>query len=90
MLAKDFDDVARIRLLLVDPKARGLGLGAKLTDACVQFARAAGYKKITLWTHRNLTAARHIYAKAGFRLMRSEKHKSWGKPVISEHWDLEL
>ena len=90
MLAKDFEDVARIRLLLVDPKARGLGLGAKLTDACVQFARAAGYKKITLWTHRNLTAARHIYAKAGFKLMRSEKHKSWGKPVISEHWDLEL
>ena len=90
MLAKDSDDVARIRLLLVDPKARGFGLGAKLTDGCIEFARAAGYKKITLWTHRNLAAARHIYAKAGFKLMRSEKHKSWGKPVISEHWDLEL
>jgi DNA-binding MarR family transcriptional regulator/GNAT superfamily N-acetyltransferase len=90
MLAKDSDDVARIRLLLVDPKARGLGLGARLTDECIRFARRAGYKKITLWTHRVLTAARHIYQKAGFRLVRSERHRSWGKPVISEHWDLEL
>ena len=90
MLAKDSGDVARIRLLLVDPKARGLGLGARLTDECVRFARTAGYKKITLWTHRNLGAARHIYAEAGFKLMRSQKHKSWGKPVVSEHWDLEL
>jgi DNA-binding MarR family transcriptional regulator/GNAT superfamily N-acetyltransferase len=90
MLAKDSDDVARIRLLLVEPKARGLGLGAQLTDACIRFARQAGYKKVTLWTHRNLDAARHIYAKAGFKLMRSEKHKSWGKPVVSEHWDLAL
>jgi DNA-binding MarR family transcriptional regulator/N-acetylglutamate synthase-like GNAT family acetyltransferase len=90
MLAKDSDDVARIRLLLVDPKARGLGLGAKLTDECVRFARAAGYKKVKLWTHRNLSAARHIYAQAGFKLMRNEKHNSWGKPVVSEHWDLKL
>jgi len=90
MLAKDSDDVARIRLLLVDPQARGLGLGRKLTDECIKFARAAGYKKITLWTHRNLTAARHIYKTMGFRLTRSEKHKSWGKPVVSEHWDLEF
>jgi GNAT superfamily N-acetyltransferase len=90
MLAKDSNDVARIRLLLVDPKARGLGLGAQLTDECIRFARRAGYKKVTLWTHRVLTIARHIYQKAGFRLMRSEQHKSWGKPVVSEHWDLEL
>ena len=82
--------VARIRLLLVDPKGRGLGLGARLADECVRFARAAGYKKITLWTHSNLKAARHIYQKAGFKLMRSEKHKSWGKTVVSEYWDLEL
>jgi DNA-binding MarR family transcriptional regulator/GNAT superfamily N-acetyltransferase len=90
MLVKDTDSVARIRLLLVDPKARGFGLGQRLTDECIRFARAAGYKKITLWTHKVLTAARHIYRKAGFKLMRSEKHKSWGKPVVSEHWDLEL
>jgi DNA-binding MarR family transcriptional regulator/GNAT superfamily N-acetyltransferase len=89
-LAKETESLARIRLLLVDPKARGLGLGAKLTDETIRFARRAGYKKITLWTHSVLTAARHIYQKAGFKLMRSEKHKSWGRPVVSEHWDLEL
>jgi DNA-binding MarR family transcriptional regulator/GNAT superfamily N-acetyltransferase len=90
MLAKDSDDTARVRLLILDPKARGLGLGARLVDECIRFARRAGYKKVTLWTHSVLTAARHIYQKAGFRLMRTERHKSWGRPVISEHWDLEL
>jgi len=90
MLAKDDDDTARIRLLLLDPKARGLGIGTRLVDECIRFARRAGYKKITLWTHSVLTAARHIYQKAGFRLMRTERHRSWGRPVVSEHWDLEL
>jgi DNA-binding MarR family transcriptional regulator/GNAT superfamily N-acetyltransferase len=90
MLAKDSEAVARVRLLLVDPKARGLGLGRHLTDQCIRFARDAGYRKITLWTHRELTAARHIYQQAGFKLMRSEQHQSWGRPVVSEHWDLEL
>lgn len=90
MLAKDSADVARIRLLLVDPKARGMGLGTRLTRECIAFARRAGYKKITLWTHSVLTAARHIYEKAGFKLMRSEKHESWGRPVVSEHWDMAL
>jgi DNA-binding MarR family transcriptional regulator/GNAT superfamily N-acetyltransferase len=90
MLVKDSVDVARLRLLLVDPKARGLGLGARLTDEAIQFARQTGYRKITLWTHNNLTAARHIYQKAGFKLMRTERHKSWGQPVVSEHWDLDL
>jgi DNA-binding MarR family transcriptional regulator/GNAT superfamily N-acetyltransferase len=89
-VAKDSEEVARIRLLLVDSKARGLGLGAKLTDECIRFARGAGYTKMTLWTHSVLTAARHIYQKAGFKLMRTEKHKSWGRPVVSEYWDLEL
>jgi DNA-binding MarR family transcriptional regulator/N-acetylglutamate synthase-like GNAT family acetyltransferase len=89
-LAQDSPAVARIRLLLVDPKARGLGLGVRLTDECIRFARSAGYKKITLWTHSVLTAARHIYQKAGFKLMRSEPHKSWGPAVVSEYWDLEL
>jgi DNA-binding MarR family transcriptional regulator/GNAT superfamily N-acetyltransferase len=89
-LAEEEAKVARIRLLLVDPKARGLGLGAKLVDECIRFARAAGYKRITLWTHSVLTAARHIYQKAGFKLTRSEKRKSWGRPVVSEYWDLEL
>jgi DNA-binding MarR family transcriptional regulator/GNAT superfamily N-acetyltransferase len=89
-VAKDSEKIARIRLLLVDPKARGLGLGAKLTDECIRFAREAGYSKMTLWTHSVLKAARHIYQKAGFKLMRTEKHKSWGQPVVSEYWDLEL
>jgi DNA-binding MarR family transcriptional regulator/GNAT superfamily N-acetyltransferase len=86
----DSEDVARIRLLIVDPKARGLGLGAQLVDECVQFARRAEYKKITLWTHSVLKAARHTYQKAGFRLTRSERHNSWGRPVVSEFWDLDL
>jgi DNA-binding MarR family transcriptional regulator/GNAT superfamily N-acetyltransferase len=91
MLVKDEEPgTARIRLLIVDPKARGLGLGARLTEECVRFARAAGYTKITLWTHSILTAARHLYQKAGFTLMRSEPHQSWGKPVVSEHWDMTL
>jgi DNA-binding MarR family transcriptional regulator/N-acetylglutamate synthase-like GNAT family acetyltransferase len=87
---RDTAEVARIRLLIVDPKARGLKLGARLVDECIRFARAAGYKKITLWTHSVLKAARHIYQKAGFRLMRTERHRSWGRPVVSEFWDLEL
>jgi GNAT superfamily N-acetyltransferase len=90
MLAKDSETVARIRLLLVDPKARGLGLGRHLTDECIRFARDAGYGKMTLWTHSVLTAARHIYQQAGFKLTRSEQHESWGRPVVSEHWDLEF
>src|SRR3974390_1071252 len=83
MLANDGDGVARFRLLLVEPKARGLGIGARLVDEAVRFARSAGYRKITLWTHSVLTAARHIYQSAGFKLMRSEEHQSWGQPIVS-------
>jgi DNA-binding MarR family transcriptional regulator/GNAT superfamily N-acetyltransferase len=90
LLAKDSANIARIRLLYVEPTARGLALGVRLVDECIRFARRAGYKKITLWTHSVLTAARHIYEKAGFRLMRTEHHRSWSRPVISEHWDLTL
>jgi DNA-binding MarR family transcriptional regulator/GNAT superfamily N-acetyltransferase len=90
MLVRDSAKVARIRLLLVDPKARGLGLGGRLTDECIRFARRAGYQKITLWTHSVLAAARRIYEKAGFRRVRTERHESWGRPVTSEHWDLDL
>jgi DNA-binding MarR family transcriptional regulator/N-acetylglutamate synthase-like GNAT family acetyltransferase len=90
ILVKDNDEVARIRLLLVDPKARGVGLGARLVDECVQFARQSGYKRITLWTHSILAAARHVYEKAGFTLTSSEKRHSWGKDVVAEYWDLDL
>jgi DNA-binding MarR family transcriptional regulator/N-acetylglutamate synthase-like GNAT family acetyltransferase len=89
-LAKETAEVARLRLLLVEPNARGLGLGARLTDECIRFAREAGYKKITLWTHSVLTAARHIYAKAGFKLVRSEERVSFGQDVVSEDWEMEL
>jgi DNA-binding MarR family transcriptional regulator/N-acetylglutamate synthase-like GNAT family acetyltransferase len=91
MLVKDEQPgTARIRVLIVDPKARGLGLGAALTEACVSFAREAGYKKITLWTHSVLTAARHIYQKAGFTLTSSEKRHTWGQDVVAEFWDMDL
>jgi DNA-binding MarR family transcriptional regulator/GNAT superfamily N-acetyltransferase len=91
MLVKDDKPgIARIRLLLVDPKGRGLGLGAQLVDECVQFARKAGYRKITLWTHSVLSAARHVYEKAGFTLTSSEKRRSWSKNVVAEFWDMKL
>jgi DNA-binding MarR family transcriptional regulator/GNAT superfamily N-acetyltransferase len=91
MLVKDEKPgVSRLRLLLVDPKARGLKLGTRLVDECIKFARKAGYRSTTLWTHENLTAARAVYAKAGFTLTSSEKKKSFGKDVVAEYWDLEL
>jgi DNA-binding MarR family transcriptional regulator/GNAT superfamily N-acetyltransferase len=91
MLVKDDQrNVGRLRLLLVDPKARGLGLGRRLVDECIGFARTAGYKKITLWTHSVLAAARHVYENAGFTLTSSEARRSWGKDVVAEFWDLDL
>lgn len=89
-LVKENDAIARLRLLLVDPAARGRGLGTRLTDECVRFARDAGYQGITLWTHEVLTAARHIYERAGFRLTSSEKRKSFGQDVVAEYWDLKF
>jgi DNA-binding MarR family transcriptional regulator/GNAT superfamily N-acetyltransferase len=89
-LVKDTEQVARLRLLLVDPIARGCGLGTRLTDECIRFARLCGYRSITLWTHGVLTAARHVYGNAGFTLTSSEKRKSFGKSVVSEIWDLKL
>ena len=90
MLVKETPEVARLRLLLVVPAARGLGIGARLVDECVQFARNVGYRKITLWTHSVLTAARHIYRTTGFKLTSSETHDSFGQPIVGETWDLEL
>ncbi len=90
MLVKDSETVARIRLLLVEPDARGLGIGEHLTAECIAFARACRYRKLTLWTHSILTGARRIYQRAGFKLVSSKPHKSWGKAVIGETWDLKL
>lgn len=89
-LVRDSDDVARLRLLLVEPRARGLGLGERLVDACIAFARKAGYRKITLWTHGVLTAARAIYQKKGFTRVAEWVHDDFGKPEPSESWELVL
>jgi DNA-binding MarR family transcriptional regulator/GNAT superfamily N-acetyltransferase len=82
--------VAQLRLMLVEPKARGLGIGARLVDECILFATEKGYRKITLWTNSILLAARHIYKKAGFRLVHKERHTSFGHALVGETWDLTL
>ncbi|WP_332776072.1 bifunctional helix-turn-helix transcriptional regulator/GNAT family N-acetyltransferase [Polaromonas sp.] len=82
--------VAQLRLLILSPQARGLGLGARLTDECIQFARRKGYKKMVLWTNSHLDAARGIYAKRGFKLMHSKSFSGYGKELVGETWELRL
>jgi len=82
--------VAKLRLLLVEPKARGRGLGKRLVEECIAFARAKGYRRLVLWTQSNLAAARAIYRKTGFRKIKEEKHASFGVRLTGEYWELRL
>ena len=84
------EGVAQLRLLILTPAARGLGLGGRLADECIAFAREKGYQRMVLWTNRNLDAARAIYARRGFTLVGSEPHHSYGQDLVGEHWERTL
>jgi DNA-binding MarR family transcriptional regulator/N-acetylglutamate synthase-like GNAT family acetyltransferase len=89
-LVRQSATVAKLRLLILTPQARGLGLGARLTDECIAFARAKGYRKMVLWTQSHLLAARRIYESRGFRMVKAEPNDAFGQHLTSETWELKL
>ena len=89
-LVKKSKTVAKLRLLILEPRARGIGLGRRLVQECIAFARAKGYRKLVLWTQSNLAAARHIYKSTGFRLVHKQPHQDFGVKLTGEYWELAL
>ncbi|MGG4166481.1 helix-turn-helix domain-containing GNAT family N-acetyltransferase [Rossellomorea vietnamensis] len=89
-VTQDNEKVARLRLLMVEPKARGLGLGTRLVEECIRFSKRNGYEKLVLWTNSVLEAARHSYKKLGFELVEEEKHHSFGHELVGETWEKSL